>query len=119
MRSTTVITGTVALAKAVSTRALLRTRPVRSTSGPTIRPGVSQSDRIGMSKASQTWMKCAALSEAGLSMAPARNIGWLATTPTGRPAMRISDVTTARPKPALSSSTLPISAMPSITLRTL
>ncbi len=49
-----------------------------------------------MSKASQIWMKCAALSEAGLSMAPAKNIGWLATTPTGRPAMRTSDVTTAR-----------------------
>ena len=43
-------------------------------------------------------MKRAALSEPSLSMAPARWIGLLARTPTGRPSMRHSAVTMPRPK---------------------
>ena len=42
----------------------MRTCAVFSTSGPTMNPGVSHSDRIGISKASQSCMKRAALSAA-------------------------------------------------------
>ena len=63
-------------------------RPGGTISGPTMRPGVSQRIKSGMSKASQIWTKRAAFSQAGPSMAPARNIGWLAITPTVRPPWR-------------------------------
>ena len=53
---------------------------------------------IGMSKASQSCMKRAALSEPSLSMAPPSVHGLLATTPTGRPSMRMKAVTMVRPK---------------------
>ena len=52
-----------------------RTSAVFSTSGPTMMPGVSQRNRIGMSKASHSCMKRAALSAPGLSMAPERCVG--------------------------------------------
>ena len=61
-----------------------RTSAVFSASGPTMKPGVSHSDRIGMSKASQSCMKRAALSAASASIAPPRCIGLLAMTPNGR-----------------------------------
>ena len=46
-------------------RAMWRTAPVASDSGPTMKPGVSQRNTIGTSNASQHCMNRAALSAAG------------------------------------------------------
>ena len=102
--------GTVRLAPMTNRRLQWRTSAVFSTSGPTMMPGVSQRKRIGMSKASQSCMKRAALSAPSLSMAPARCVGLLAMTPSGRPSMRTSAVTMPAPKSRRSSSTEPVSA---------
>ena len=75
--------GTDRLAPVTNSRLQWRTSPVFSISGPTMIPGVSHSTRIGMSKASHSCMKRAALSEPSLSMAPARWLGSLAMTPIG------------------------------------
>ncbi len=64
-----------------------RTSAVSSTSGPTMKPGVSHRKSSGRSKASQSCMKRAALSAPSPSIAPARCSGLLAITPTGRPSM--------------------------------
>src|SRR5262249_57963810 len=55
-------------------------------------PIVSHSDTIGMSKASQSWRKRAALSPASASIAPPRWRGLLAIRPNGLPSMRIKAV---------------------------
>ena len=60
------------LAPVTNIRAAWRTSAVFSTSGPTMMPGVSQRNRIGMSKASHSCMNRAALSAPLLSIAPAR-----------------------------------------------
>ena len=81
-------------------------------------PGVSHSDSIGMSKASQSCMKRAALSAVAASIAPPRCVGLLAITPDGRPSMRTSAVTMPWPEAAArSSSTEPSSASVAITAR--
>ncbi len=61
-----------------------------------------------MSKASQSCMKRAALSEPSLSIAPARWTGLLAMTPIGRPSMRMRAVTMPMPKSRRSSRTEPV-----------
>ena len=94
-----------------------RTSAVFSASGPTMKPGVSQSETIGMSKASQSCMKRAALSAASESIAPPRCFGLLAIRPNGRPSMRTSAVTIPTPKAARSSSTEPSSASVPMTAR--
>ena len=86
-----------------------------SASGPTIIPGVSISERIGSPKASHSCMKRAALSAASLSIAPARCIGLLAITPSGRPSMRASAVTIALPNSSRRKVTEPPSASTSTT----
>jgi hypothetical protein len=48
---------------------------------------------MGMEKASQVRTNRAAFSEASMSRQPAKCIGWLATTPTGAPAMRAKPTT--------------------------
>ena len=80
-------------------------------------PGVSDNDNTGMSNASHSCRKRAALSEASESMAPPRCIGLLANTPMGRPSTRMNAVTMARPNFGRSSSTLPSSAISSMTFR--
>ena len=117
MRSTTENRGTVRFAPMTNSREQCRISPVFSASGPTMFPGVSDRDRIGMSKASQSCMNRAALSEASESIAPPRWCGLLAIRPRGRPSIRMKAVTIARPNRGLSSSTEPVSAMSSITLR--
>ena len=92
--------GTVDARAVTNMRDACRTSAVFSTSGPTMMPGVSQSDRIGRSKASQSCMKRAALSAPSLSMAPARCIGLFAMRPIGRPSMRIERRHHARPEVA-------------------
>ena len=69
-----------------------RTSAVASTSGPTIMPGVSTSVTIGRPNASHSCMNRAALSAPSESIAPARWVGLLAITPTGRPSSRASAV---------------------------
>ena len=118
LRSTMVKKGTVRLAPTTKRRLTWRTSAVFSASGPTIMPGVSQSIRSGRSKASQSCMKRAALSAPSRSMAPARWLGSLATTPSGRPSMRMSAVTMPSPKCRRSSSTEPASASVRMTART-
>src|SRR5229473_6780252 len=73
--------GTVMLAPVTNIRATWRTIAVFSASGPTMKPGVSHSDTIGRSKASQSCMKRAALSPASASIAPTRCFGLLAIKP--------------------------------------
>ena len=80
-------------------------------------PGVSHSDRIGRSCASQSCMKRAALSAPSASMAPPMCLGLLAITPKGRPSMRMSAVIMPGPKWGRSSRTEPVSASVSITVR--
>ena len=53
-------------------RETCRTCACFSTSGPTMKPGVSHSERTGRAYASQSWRKRAALSAAGASIAPPR-----------------------------------------------
>jgi len=59
-------------------------------------PGTSTKVTIGMLKASQKRTKRAALRLASLSSTPASTIGWLATKPTVRPAMRPKPMTMLR-----------------------
>jgi hypothetical protein len=94
-----------------------RTSAVFSASGPTMKPGVSQSDSTGRSCASHNCKKRAALSAASASIAPPRWRGLLAIRPIGRPSIRISAVTIPGPQPARNSSTEPVSASPVITAR--
>ena len=69
-----------------------------------------------MLKASQKRMKRAALSEASTSRLPARNMGWLATNPTGLPSSRPNPVTRLRANRRLSSRNSPPSTTNWITL---
>ena len=81
-------------------------------------PGVSHRNRIGRSNASHSCMKRVALSAPSLSIAPERWVGLFAITPIAAPSIRASAVTMPRPNARRSSSTEPVSAMPSITRRT-
>ncbi len=73
-------------------------------------PGVSTSDRTGISKASQSCRKRAALSAASLVIAPAMCIVLLAITPTGRPSMRARAVASSGAKRGRRNVTEPSSA---------
>ena len=115
MRSTIVPVGTCRLAPVRNMREKWRTVAVRSASGPTMKPGVSQRNSSGSAKPSQSCMKRAALSAPSASIAPPRWRGSLAITPNGRPAWRASAVTIPGAKPRRSSSVSPHSA--SITAR--
>jgi phytoene dehydrogenase-like protein len=108
----------VAAAPVTNIRDAWRTSAVFSISGPTMMPGVSHKNRIGMSNASHSCMKRAALSAPLLSIAPARCTGLLAISPTGRPSILINAVTMPGPKCRRTSSTEPLSAIVSITART-
>ncbi len=110
--------GTVSDPPVTNMRETWRTSAVFSTCGPTMNPGVSHRNTIGMSWASHSCMKRAALSAAGASMAPARCVGLLAMMPTGRPSTRASAVTMPRPNAGRSSSTESVSARPRTTART-
>ena len=63
-------------------------------------------------------MNSAAFSAASGKMAPDRSVGWLATTPTGRPSIRQNAVTISGPYPAFSSKTDSASATRSSRSRT-
>ena len=115
MRRITATSGTRSDAPATNRREQWRTSAVASASGPTIIPGVSISETTGSPKASQSCMKRAALSAPSLVIAPARCIGLLATTPTGRPSMRASAVTIPGANASRRTVTEPASASPSIT----
>jgi len=56
---------------------------------PGIKPGTSTRVRMGMLKASQKRTNRAAFFDESISRQPASTIGWLATTPTVEPSMRI------------------------------
>ncbi len=62
--------------------------PFHSWSVPGRKPGTSTKVSTGMLKASQVRTNRAAFSLASMSRVPANWVGWLATTPTGRPSMR-------------------------------
>ncbi len=109
--------GTLSAPPTTNMRLTRRTSAVFSASGPTMKPGVSHSDRIGNPNASQSCRKRAALSAQGASIAPAMNIGLLAIRPNGAPSMRTSAVIMPGAKSRRSSSTEPVSASVSITLR--
>ena len=96
-------------APVTNSRLQWRTSAVASTSGPTIIPGVSTRVTIGSPKASHSCMNRAALSAPSESIAPARWVGLLAITPTGRPSMRASAVIMPSPNPLRNSSTEPTS----------
>ena len=64
--------GTVSDAPTTNMRLTWRTSAVSSASGPTMKPGVSHSERTGSPKASHSCRKRAALSALAASMAPAR-----------------------------------------------
>ena len=67
--------------------------------GPTIIPGCRSGDDRQAEGVAELH-EAAALSAASLSIAPARCIGLFAMIPSGRPSMRASAVTIARPKSA-------------------
>lgn len=79
---------------------------------------MSTSVRIGSPNASHNRTNRAAFSEALMSNVPARQWGWLATTPTGSPWRRASVVTMFGANCSCSSSTLSESTIPRITVRT-
>ncbi len=118
MRRITAHSGTRRPAPATNRREQWRTSPVASASGPTIIPGVSISETSGSPKASQSCIRRAALSAPSLVIAPARRIGLLAITPTGRPSIRASAVSISGAKRSRSTVTEPVSASPSTTVRT-
>jgi hypothetical protein len=71
-----------------------------------------------MWKASQRVMNRAALSAASTSSAPPSAMGWLATTPTGRPPSRASAVTRFRAQAGLISKKWPWSTTAAMTFFT-
>ena len=89
----TVTSGTVAWEYANSSFAPCLISPPYSCAVPGKNPGTSTKVTIGMPNASQKRTKRAALREASLSSTPASTIGWFATKPTVRPAMRPKPVT--------------------------
>ncbi|MCY1464325.1 hypothetical protein D9M71_823340 [compost metagenome] len=82
-----------------------------------MKPGVSQSESMGISKASHSCMKRAALSPAWASMAPPRCMGLLANRPKGLPSIRMKAVIRPGANCRRSSSTEPRSARVSIKVR--
>ena len=113
-----VANGTERFAPVTNRRDMCRTAPVASDSGPTMKPGVSQRKSTGTSNASHSCRKRAALSAPGVSIAPPRCDGLLATMPTGRPSTRASAVIMPGANPRRSSSTEPVSHSASTTVRT-
>src|SRR5690606_3549012 len=75
LRTTIAKHGTFSRAPLTNMRPALRTRPDFSASGPTMKPGVSHSDRTGSPKVSARARKRAAFSDASASIAPARCAG--------------------------------------------
>src|ERR1044072_423206 len=75
--------------------------PCFSTAEPTMNPGTSCRNTSGMPNASHSLTKRATLSAAFTSSAPPSTIGWLATTPTGRPAQRARPARSVFAPPAL------------------
>ena len=63
--------------------------PPHSCEVPGRKPGTSTKVSSGRLKASQVRTKRAALAEASMSSTPARAAGWLPTTPTVQPFMRL------------------------------
>ena len=92
--------GTERLAPARKRRETLRTCPGPRLSGPTMKPGVSQSESTGSPKASQSCRKRAAFSAPVSSIAPPRCIGSFAISPKARPSMRTSAVIMPMPEAA-------------------
>ena len=84
----TVSFGTVASAKAYRSFAPWRMIPPHSCSVPGRKPGTSTNVTSGMLNASQVRTKRAAFVEASMSSTPAREAGWLPTTPTEWPPSR-------------------------------
>ena len=91
------------------------TNAVFSLSGPTIIPGQSIRERIGISKASQSWINLDPLSAPGESIAPDKWPGLLATTPTGLPSTLMKEVMIPGAQSFLISRIDPMSAIPSMT----
>jgi hypothetical protein len=83
--------------------------PPFSCSTPGSAPGVSTTKTKGVLYESQNLMNAVALSEASVSIAPERYMGWLAITPTGRPSTRAKAVIIACPRCAPTSNTSPSS----------
>ena len=83
-----------------------------------MKPGVSHRNTIGTSNASQQLHEPRGLVGAGVSIAPPRCAGLLATMPTDRPSIRVSAVIMPSPNPCRSSSTEPVSHNASMTVRT-
>ena len=110
--------GTVSVAPTTNMRLTWRTSAVSSASGPTMKPGVSHSERTGSPNASHSCRKRAALSALAASIAPARCSGLLAMTPIARPSIRASAVTMPGANDGRSSRTDPSSASSSIARRT-
>jgi hypothetical protein len=113
-----VTTGTLRFAPVTNIRLKWRTVAVFSASGPTMKPGVSHSDRTGSAYASHSCRKRAALSAASASMAPPRWAGLLASSPNGRPSTRISAVTIPGPTPTAAPAPSRCRPAASMTVRT-
>ena len=110
MRVTRENSGTVRLAAVTNMRQVWRTMAVSSSSGPTMKPGVSQKLTMGTLKASHSCMKRDALSAPAASMAPPSTFGSLAIRPRGRPSTRTKAVIMPGAKSGRSSTTESVSA---------
>ena len=87
------IKGDVILDPLVNSFDILLTAPSFSLSGPTINPGVSTSETIGMEYKLHISIKSDILSALSLSIAPPRCLQSLATKPNGIPSILINPVT--------------------------
>ena len=85
--------GTVASAYAYSSFAPWRMMPPHSCEVPGRNPGTSTNVSSGMLNASHVRTKRAALADASMSSTPASAAGWLPTTPTVHPFMRLKPQT--------------------------
>ncbi len=118
LRRMTMHIGTRRCAPATNNRLKCRTVALSSAAGPTMKPGVSQSETTGRPWASQSCRNLAALSAESASMAPPRWAGLLAMSPRGRPSILTSAVMIPLPNAARSSSTEEVSARAPTTART-
>ncbi len=92
MRTTTQTLGTVASLTAAMNLAPCLMIPCRSTAVPIMKPGTSARKSRGISKASQSQMKRAALSAESAKRTPPFTRGWLAIMPTTLPFIRPNPV---------------------------
>ena len=90
--------------------------PFHSWSVPGRKPGTSTKVSTGTLNASQVRTKRAAFSEASMSRVPANCIGWLATTPTGRPSTRPKPISRFGANSGWTSRNSPSSTTDSITV---